>query len=230
MACQRRNGFTLIEMLIAMTLLGIMVMLLFSSLKIAAESWNAGEGKIIEVNKKAVVYQFFKSHLTSIRPATAQLSEQDINDNVEPRQVFQGQSRSMRFVSALPLSSARKGLQIFDIASKTSSDASTLMVSLTPYQQIEPAQPEPVVLLENVKAFGFAYFGKIDENDELVWHDEWVGSDHLPQLIKVTIRLKDDSYWPSMIFPLKITGQVITDTAVSDTATDASDVNDVATQ
>lgn len=219
MAGMRRNGFTLIEVLIAMTLLGIMVVLLFSSLKIAAESWNAGEGKIIEVNKKAVVYQFFKRHLTGIRPVTEQLSEKDIADNVEPQQLFRGQARNMRFVAALPQSSARKGLQVFDIAPNRA-NASTLMVALRPYQQTEPGQvDQPVILLEGVKAFAFSYFGKPDENTDASWFDEWQGLDHLPQLIKVTILLKDNSYWPDMIFPLKITGHVVTEVAVSDTTT-----------
>ena len=38
---KRLNGFTLIEVLIAMTLLSIMVVLLFASLRICAESWEA---------------------------------------------------------------------------------------------------------------------------------------------------------------------------------------------
>ena len=77
MRIARRNGFTLIEVLIAMTLLGVMVVLLFSSLKVAAQSWNAGENKIAEVNKKAVVYQFFKRHLTAIRPLPSLDTEQN---------------------------------------------------------------------------------------------------------------------------------------------------------
>jgi general secretion pathway protein J len=53
------QGFTLIEVLIAMTLLGIMVVLLFSSLKICADSWEKGESKITDVNEVAVVFNFF---------------------------------------------------------------------------------------------------------------------------------------------------------------------------
>ncbi len=54
------RGFTLIEVLIAMTLLSIMVVLLFSSLRICAQSWEQGENKITEVNEVAVVYNFFQ--------------------------------------------------------------------------------------------------------------------------------------------------------------------------
>lgn len=216
-ACKWQNGFTLIEVLIAMTLLSIMVVLLFSSLKIAAESWNAGEGKIVEVNRKAVVYQFFKRHLTTIRPVMAQSaalgSATEDGGAVEP--AFQGQNQTMRFVAALPASAARKGLQVFNIEADRN-EPSTMMVGLTPYQQTEPGEPERVVLLQHVKAFAFFYFGKKDESGQAAWHNDWVGVDHLPQLIKVDISLDDDSYWPDMVFPLKISGLAVTDNVAAD--------------
>jgi general secretion pathway protein J len=88
------NGFTLIEMLIAISLLGIMVVLLFASLRIAAESWNSGEAKISEVNKKAVVYQFFKRHLSNVKPLPAiqdnpTQQSQEQNAREKPKPTFQ---------------------------------------------------------------------------------------------------------------------------------------------
>ena len=205
--CRSSRGFTLIEMLIAMTLLGIMVVLLFSSLKIAAESWNAGEAKIVEVNKKAVVYQFFKRHLTTIRPLFDPVLSQGGDVDQLPQPAFQGQSQRLRFVAALPVSAARKGLQVFEIAAD-SREPSTLLVALSPYQQTEPSQPEQVVLLEHIKAFSFSYFGKKEEGGASAWLDEWTGADRLPQLIKVSILLEDGSYWPDMVIPVKINAQV----------------------
>jgi general secretion pathway protein J len=214
---KRHNGFTLIEMLIAMTLLGIMVVLLFSSLKIAAESWDAGENKIVEVNRKAVVYQFFKRHLTTIRPLPIQqTSQQSGSENLETdEQAFLGQSRAIRFVAGLPASSARKGLQVFEIYAD-SAEPSTIMVALSPYLQAEPGEPDREVLLQNVKTFAFAYFGKKEDDGEAVWLDDWTGTDRLPQLIKVGIRLEDGSYWPDMVFPLKINGQATVDNIAAD--------------
>lgn len=209
MADNRRiNGFTLIEMLIAMTLMGIMVVLLFSSLRIAALTWNAGEDKIIQVNKKAVVYQFFKRHLTTIHPV---LMPSTLTNNGEdgalPQLAFQGMPKSLLFVAKLPASAVRKGLQVFDISADTN-NASRLMVGLTPYLQAQPGQPEKVVLLEDVRAFAFAYFGKKDDANGLGWYDDWTQIDHLPQLIRVRIQLDDGSFWPDMLFPVKITGQL----------------------
>ncbi|MDD1629548.1 MAG: prepilin-type N-terminal cleavage/methylation domain-containing protein [Methylococcaceae bacterium] len=71
------RGFTLIEVLIAMTLLSIMVVLLFSSLKICADSWEKGESKITDVNEVAVVYNFFQRHLSIAKPLWNDLSEEE---------------------------------------------------------------------------------------------------------------------------------------------------------
>jgi general secretion pathway protein J len=206
----RQQGFTLIEVLIAMTLLSVMVVLLFSSLRLAAESWNAGEKKMAEVNQKAVVYQFFKRHLTTIRPLPMLNLEQ--NFTPENLQAFQGFPQSLRFVAALPASSARKGLQLFTIALDPA-NRSVLWVSLTPYQLTELAQEpaKPEILLEGIAALNFAYFGKTEDIADLQWREEWTAADRLPRLIKVSIQLADGSYWPEMIFALKISKTVNAD-------------------
>lgn len=198
-------GFTLIEMLIAMTLLSMMVVLLFSSLKVAAESWNAGEAKIVEVNRKAVVYQFFKRQLAMIRPVTAANPAQQ-NDGAIPGQAFQGQRQAISFVASLPASATRKGLHVFEIAASPNNPA-TLMVTLAPYIQTEAVTPEKVVLLEHIQAFEFSYFGGKGDGGAAVWESEWIGLGVLPQLIKVSIRLDDGSFWPDMVFPLRINAQ-----------------------
>jgi general secretion pathway protein J len=212
------KGFTLIEVLIAMTLLGVMVVLLFSSLRIAAESWNAGENKMVQVNQKAVVYQFFKRHLTTIRPLPALNIDQN---NPEAVQVFQGYLQSLRFAAALPASSARKGLQVFTIALNPE-NASVLIVSLVPYRLTEADQNQPPdrpeVLLEDVAKLQFAYFGKTEDVAESQWREEWTLADRLPSLIKVSIALKDGSYWPDMIFPTKITQSANAETIEGDNA------------
>ncbi|MCK4841551.1 MAG: prepilin-type N-terminal cleavage/methylation domain-containing protein, partial [Methylococcales bacterium] len=93
---QKSRGFTLLEVMLAMTLLSIMVVLLFTTLAICAESWNKGENKIAQVNEKAVVYRFFKRHLPAIKPLWDDFS------NDERVFSFQGQSDNFQFVSVFP--------------------------------------------------------------------------------------------------------------------------------
>jgi len=201
-----KNGFTLIEVLIAITLLGVIVVLLFASLRVAGKSWNAGEGRIAQVNQKAVVYQFFKRHLTGIRPLPMPKKDDPLGLETA-EQAFQGLSQRLQFVAALPAASTRKGLQLFNIQLDPR-NSSIIQVALRPYRETDAefdgAEP-PVILLEQVARFSFSYFGKIEEGAEPVWLNEWVEADHLPSLVKVSIALKDGSYWPDMVFALKIT-------------------------
>ncbi|WP_305910012.1 prepilin-type N-terminal cleavage/methylation domain-containing protein [Methylomarinum sp. Ch1-1] len=193
-------GFTLIEVMLAMTLLSIMVVLLFSSLRIGAESWNAGESKIASVNEKAVVYQFFKRHLPGIRPLWDDFSEQ------EPSFSFQGRRERMQFVSVLPVSAAHKGLQLFEIGIDPR-DRDVIMVKLKPfYPTEEDAQwrQEEVVLLEHVREFELSYYSQDLGNG--IWLDSWQDKESLPALIKIKITLDDQSYWPEMTFALRLAG------------------------
>jgi len=223
------RGFTLIEVLIAMTLLGVIVVLLFGSLRIAAQSWSAGERRIEQVNQKAVVYQFFKRHLTAVRPVQA--PENNDAFASETDHAFLGLPQRMRFVGALPASSARKGLQIFDIFADPQRPGA-LLVTLTPYRdsdELPPPEP-PEVLLDGVADFKFAYFGQTEDVAERVWRDKWDAADRLPKLIKVSILLQDGSYWPDMIFALKITQAANPDEVADDDAdndeNDGADADD----
>lgn len=205
MTIRHLKAFTLIEMLIAMTLLSIMVLLLFSSLKIAANSWQVGDNRAVEVNKKAVVYLFFKRHLSTIQPLLSAVGEQTNPDGLAQHPIFLGMPQSIRFAAALPMSAARKGVQIFEIGLKPD-DPSVLVVNLMPYQQEGSLNPERVELINHVKTFLFSYYGQKDLNASAVWQNDWAETDQIPKLIKVSILLDDNSFWPDMIIPVKITG------------------------
>jgi len=193
-------GFTLIEVMLAMTLLSIMMVLLFSSLKICAESWNKGERKIAEVNEKAVVYQFFKRHLTSVRPLWDDFSEQQRSFS------FQGENNKLQFISVFPAGSGRKGIQLFEV-SYDQSDNGVIKVILKPFYPLaddQQWQQEEEILLEKVEAFEISYFGKGRTDVYGAWNDNWLQKEQLPELIKIKIELKDHSYWPEMVFALKL--------------------------
>jgi len=183
-----------------MTLLSLMVVILFSSLKIGAESWNKGENKITAVNEKAVVYRFFKHHLPSIRPLW-----NDFSDN-DPEFSFQGSQNTLQFVSVFPDSAERKGLQLFKVG-PAEAEKGVIKVVLTPFYPTLEArqwQPEDEVLLKNVEKFELSYFVKETPDSDAAWSDTWLQKERLPDLIKIKIVLTDHSYWPEMVFALKL--------------------------
>lgn len=224
-------GFTLIEVLIAMTLLSLMVVLLFSSLRICAQSWEQGENKIAEVNEVAVVYNFFQRHLSSATPLwndfiagdgvdAANQPETGAADdsgaemeNKDKTFSFQGRKNALQFVSVFPASAGRAGMQLFSIEQQQEDREQVVKVTLTPFFPVtegEEWDQEEVVLLRHVSDFELSYFGAVGDvagdTDKYAWQDEWLKKDVHPQLVKISISTTDGVFWPEMVIALKVAG------------------------
>ena len=198
------KGFTLIEVLIGLTLLSIMAVLLFTSLKICADSWERGEEKMASVNEMAVVYHFFQEYLSVTKPVLIE------SDNGSKAVSFQGGIDSLQFVSKFPESVNKIGLQIFKAVLVKDGVLSNINVSVTPYysgavDEDEETSNDEVSLIKNVKEFKLSYFGSENELNDGVWVDEWINKTVLPQLIRINIVLESGNYWPEIIIPLRIT-------------------------
>ncbi len=196
MLCKQR-GFTLLEVLLAMSLLSIMMVLLFASLSTSARSWNLGEQKIAQVNEKAVTYGFLKRYLGNARPLWGR-------DDGQRVFMFQGQRQAVKFVSDMPLSSAYKGLQQFELYLDKYNGSQRLMVSVNPFsfQENSETEAQPQILLVQITSFKMHYFdAEVQE-----WAQQWQDKETLPALVKVSIELADGSPWPPMIFALKRAG------------------------
>ncbi len=222
------QGFTLIEVLIAMTLLSIMVVLLFGSLKICAESWEKGEKKITEVNDVAAVINFFQRHLTVAKPLW--------NDFNKEEKVFsfQGGEQSLQFVSSFPASAGRAGLQLFSVELLNENREKSIKVTLMPFYPVAEGQEwltEEEILIRRVKDFSLAYFGSDDEQTDPRWLNEWLQKDRQPALVKIKIDLENGRFWPEMVIDLKMAGSIDNaglsvdgaDTSEDDDSEDTSD-------
>jgi general secretion pathway protein J len=195
------QGFTLIEVLIALTLLSLMVVLLFSSMRICADSWEKGENRIAEVDEIAVVYNFFQRHLSSSRPLWNDF------DGDEKVFSFQGKPESLQFVSAFPASVGKPGPQLFSIFLQQEDRDPVIKVALTPFfpaAEDQESTKEEVTLVSHVSEFSFEYFGSEDGFSEGVWQNEWLDKQTQPKLVKIHIGLKNGMYWPDMIIELKV--------------------------
>lgn len=213
--CSRidQTGFTLIEVLIALTLLSIMVVLLFTSLRICAKSWEQGESKITEVNEVAVVYNFFQRYLGSAIPLWDDFNKTGRKKRTDPATLddkrllsFQGTQHALQFVSFFPASAGRAGMQQFTIQSEDQGNEQLIKVTLTPFfptAEGEEWSKEEVVLLKHVKRFALSYFGVADQSGESRWLDEWQEKTAQPQLVKISLDTLNNVFWPDIIVELK---------------------------
>ena len=202
----KHSGFTLLEVLIGMSLMSIMMLLLFASLRLCVQNWNAGEKKIAQISQAAIIQNFLQSKLHATAPLDGGFLE-------EPQFSFQGEQEQIQFVAAMPASAGRLGLQLFKMSMQPSGrgkQGSQLQVEIQPFfPQAEGEEPwveKPVVILTKIKSLQFAYFGadSSSSRSDLNWHNDWQEKDFLPRLVSIDIELVNGEVWPQLVVALKV--------------------------
>ncbi len=201
---QKQSGFTLLEVLIGMSLLSVMMLLLFASLRICVQNWNAGEKKIAQVSQAAIVQNFLRSKLHSTLPLRADFFE-------EEQFSFQGEEDKLQFVASMPASAGRLGLQLFNLSLEKSNrqEGSRLLVDIQPFfPQNEEWEEEQVVILKKIQSLRFSYFGAEQQTDDPDWQNVWLEQNRLPDLIAIDVELNNGDVWPQLVVALNIDAAV----------------------
>ncbi len=204
------NGFTLIEVLLATTLLGIMMLLLTGSLRIGADSWEAGEERMAKASRLFIVESFLRRHIASLVPVSG------VNSSGEMEPSFRGTANTLSYVAPLPDQLEGGGLYRFDLYLKEQDETKELRVSIVPYQSSPDAhksQPKPIddmAIVEQISDLKFAYYGPVMENGNLPppdgqsgkWMNAW-REYQLPTLIRIDIEREGEDPWPTLIIAPK---------------------------
>jgi general secretion pathway protein J len=195
-------GFTLLELLIAITLLGLLMAALFGGLRLGARAWERGEERLDESGRLQVVQNFLRERLGEAYPLST--------DDQAGRQVlaFQGTSDAVRFVTLMP-EHLGTGFAEFLLAVVERGDAKDLVVQWRRFDGPEDApragdrsEPQTKVLLEGIEALEIAYYGALQRNQPAIWREEWLEPRvDMPQLVRLRVVFFDDDrrYWPDLI-------------------------------
>lgn len=202
MKLTHQTGFTLLEILLGMSLMSVMMVLLFGSLRVCVQNWDAGEEKFTQVSQTAIIQNFFNQHLQNLLPLQDDFTE-------TPQFSFQGDESSLQFVSSMPASAGRLGLQLFTVTYQQTSDDGRINVSMRPFFPSAKGadwKTEEVTILKGVKKLNFSYFGidSTNASEPPIWVATWLEKGQTPLLIKIAIELLDGRIWPEQIVALKI--------------------------
>jgi general secretion pathway protein J len=206
MPCVRRfpadaamQGFTLLELLISLALLGLISALLYGSLSLSANSWDRGEAKVEQVADMRLTEEMLRQTLSAQHPLR-------FHKVIDQPLYFAGATDSLAFAAALP-GRAGGGMFYFRIAITPAGDRSQLTlarvipdygaIALPDFQNADSS-----VLAEDIAEVKFGYFGRDpDANDasDPTWRDRWDDPQILPQLIRIDVKPAKSQQWPTMI-------------------------------
>jgi general secretion pathway protein J len=199
------HGFTLLELLAAITLLGLLMAVLFGGLRLGARVWETADARLDASVRLQIVQDFIRQRLTETLPLEAVLPELAEAGVFEP--LFLGTAEAVRFAGLLP-ENLGAGVYLMELALAESGHAEgsgNLVLRWRAFepnvQTVDAAEPEERVLIENIEALELSYFGTNDPEQPPDWWQAWEGQPELPRLIRLRVRFaeNDERRWPELI-------------------------------
>ena len=199
-------GFTLLELIVAFTILGLMAGLIFSSFRMGLSSYEKSQERLDVEARRRVLQDQIKRQIGSlfpVRPSASFLELQEVDGQAEQQArvfaqvpLFSGTSDSMTFTTVAPLMMHENpGLTLvrYELAQDEQGNhymgaTEARYLGLQSYKSMLNSPPgRPLPLIENIVDLRFQYYGYDPQSESYQWFDSWVGEEVLavPQAIRI---------------------------------------------
>lgn len=178
------RGFTLLEVLISITLISVLVVIMAGAIRLAYRSIDRGEQKSQYLERLKVCFALLDAQIQSALPLTRQ-------DDEAGRVFFEGSGDSTRFASNYSLMGGQRGYVI--AAYKVKPDGEDKFALYIEENNIGVENVREVRLLEGMKEVRFEFFRKESDADEVEgeWVKEWTDELLFPRKIRVHLVFGD---------------------------------------
>ena len=205
MRTRAQGGFTLVELVVALVLLGAMMTLIYSGLTFALRSWDAGDANGRRTADRRIGENFLRRELTETFPMRWK-------DPTNLRFAFEGGDQVLRFVSSRPAGIGQGGLALVgvDVEEDPRHPRSRNLVMRRVMADSDSAdfgaldQAEPSILVEDVASVEFSYFGAENDFNEPRWWRQWPFTGRMPTVVRVRMKASDGEPLPDMIVALRL--------------------------
>jgi len=206
----RRNsdgseGFSLLEMLVALTLFGLVTVMLFGGLQLGTRVMESGGKRSDQASRLSVASEFLRGQLAQAQPVERVEGER-VNGK-KPLE-FDGTSDGIAFVGPTSAYQPVGGLQSLNIYTDRQSGKAQLIADWRPYRTgIQEPSDDPgrrSVLFDDISAVELAYFGTTVSTEKPRWRHEWRDQPALPNLIHMRVSFRDGRTAPDLFVALKL--------------------------
>jgi len=217
MRARIQNGFTLVELLLAITLMSMLLALAYSGLRTSARATERGQVILEESGRIRMAHQFVRKQLNQMVPLVF------IQDEVqkEERTIFEGSSDAIRFVGPMPGYLGFGGPQVQELALVPGEQGTALVLSHALLQGFEEAnlyEREPIVLIDRIDQASFSFLGFDEEGELADWTSTWEDPASMPVAVSLEIGFEEEVFttWPLLVASVRVDASALTELAEGD--------------
>jgi general secretion pathway protein J len=197
---RRDDGFTLVELLVALALLALLSALLVGGLRLSRNAVIVGESASAEVQRAELASSVMRRELERAAPLVV------VSPDNPPPVSFDGDAASMVFVAPPGALMATGGDEITWLTVEPGPAGGRIVLRYRPLDRAQDRWPPPleaeatqtVVLADGIARAGFSYFGRVQPDADPQWWPAWHQPTVLPTLIRVSVASSRGA-WPDLV-------------------------------
>ncbi|MBM4337965.1 MAG: prepilin-type N-terminal cleavage/methylation domain-containing protein [Deltaproteobacteria bacterium] len=190
------SGFTLIEVVVSLTILGFILLIIFGAFRLGLSSWDRGELIKEEYQNIRIVSDLMTKQVKSVVPYKVRTKKAE-GDYL----AFEGKAQSVKFISTVSGKvHTTDGLvyTVYQFKEGKSNEGRLILyeqrVLNRDFFEEEPKEEEGIPLIEGVSKVLFEYYQEEDATKEQTeaWLEEWNAKEkkELPKCLRVALSLK----------------------------------------
>jgi general secretion pathway protein J len=202
-------GFTLVELLLGLSLMGLLAVMLFGGFRFGLRAWEVGGMRIERQSEAELVQNLLQRQLGE----AYSLADPNPQTAAAAIATFQGTQDSLSFVAPLPTQAGVGGLYRFGLGIVTNGGERRLVLAWQVFRPDRPPRPtvddnSKSVLLHGIEGIDLAYFGRRQAGAAAQWQSDWDDRHGLPELIRLRVTFPggDSRAWPDLFVAPKLRG------------------------
>ena len=200
------NGFSILELIITMSLLSIIVVTISGGIHFGQRVWEADKSSD-SIDEVETTLSALKVIIEKTYPVISFVQN---SPNTPPQIQFKGMTSECIFVALSEGAAQWGGLIVIDIGTEQTLSSLNLLIRSSVYRTrdgitLNNNDPRTSVILRDLSYLKFSYFGSSENGGIANWKNSWFNYPTLPKLIKITIGLNRQGriIESSIIVPLK---------------------------
>jgi general secretion pathway protein J len=188
------RGFTLVEVIIALTLLASILLLSTGAFRIAGRAWESADQRAGHAAAVRLAQVFMKRELERAFPLRWREAS-----GPAARIAFEGEGAALRFIVSRSTAGRGSGLSAVSFAVREAGSFDRREKQLVVRREMldgdatdfdRLAEGQARVLIDAVEDARFEYFGAENDMEEPTWRDEWKARQRLPQLVRISVGVR----------------------------------------